>query len=102
MFMAEKTIRVRTYIWIWAVLMCLTALTASISFINLHRWSTVVAFLIATTKAGLVVTFFMHLWYEKQKTIWIWGAVSAVWLTLLLVLTMGDYLTRGFLRVPGK
>jgi cytochrome c oxidase subunit IV len=100
--MTEKAARKSTYVWIWAVLMCLTALTAGISFINLHRWSTVVAFLIATTKAGLVVTFFMHLRYEKEKTIWIWAVVSAVWLTLLLVLTMGDYLTRGFLRVPGK
>lgn len=100
--MAEKAATVRTYIWIWAVLICLTGLTAGVSFIDLHRWSTVVAFLIATAKAGLVVTFFMHLWYEKQKTVWIWAAVSAVWLTLLLALTMGDYLTRGFLRVPGK
>jgi cytochrome c oxidase subunit IV len=100
--MTENAARTSTYIWIWAVLMCLTALTAGISFINLHRWSTVVAFLIATTKAGLVVTFFMHLRYEKEKTIWIWAVVSAVWLTLLLVLTMADYLTRGFLRVPGK
>jgi cytochrome c oxidase subunit IV len=99
---AAKEATRTTYVVIWAVLMCLTALTASVSFINLHRWSTVVAFLIATAKAGLVVTFFMHLRYEKERTIWIWAVVSAVWLTLLIVLTMGDYLTRGFLRVPGK
>jgi cytochrome c oxidase subunit IV len=91
-----------TYVVIWTLLMCLTALTATISFINLHRWSAVVAFLIATIKTSLVVTFFMHLRYERQRTIWIWAVVSVVWLTLLLVLTMGDYLTRGFLRVPGK
>lgn len=100
--MTEKVVGKSLYVWIWAVLMCLTAVTATVSFIDLHRWSTVVAFLIATIKAGLVVTFFMHLRYEKEKTIWIWAVVSAVWLTLLLVLTMGDYLTRGFLRVPGK
>jgi cytochrome c oxidase subunit IV len=100
--MTEKVVRKSTYVWIWAVLMCLTALTATVSFINLHRWSTVVAFLIATIKAGLVVIFFMHLRYERERNIWIWSAVSAVWLTLLLVLTMGDYLTRGFLQVPGK
>lgn len=100
--MSEKVAGKRTYIWIWGVLMCLTALTAAVSFVNLHRWSAVVAFLIATAKAGLVVTFFMHLRYEKERTVWIWAAVSAVWLTLLLVLTMGDYLSRGYLRVPGK
>lgn len=100
--MAEKVVRQSTYIWIWAVLMCLTGLTAGVSFIDLHRWSTVVAFIIATGKAGLVVTFFMHLRYEKEKTVWIWAAVSGIWLTLLIVLTMADYLSRGFLRVPGK
>jgi cytochrome c oxidase subunit 4 len=82
--------------------MCLTGLIGSVSFINLRSWNTVVEFLIATIKAGLVVTFFMHLRYEKDKTIWIWAVVSALWLTLLIVLTMGDYLTRGYLRVPGK
>lgn len=100
--MAERVATKSTYVWIWAVLMCLTGATAAISFVNLGRWSTVVAFIIATTKAGLVVTFFMHLLYEKQRTIWIWAVVSAFWLTLLIVITMGDYLTRGFLRVPGK
>lgn len=100
--MVAKEASRTTYIVIWAVLMCLTALTAGVSFINLHRWSTVVAFLIATAKAGLVVIFFMHLRYEKQRTIWIWAVVSAFWLTLLIMITMGDYLTRGYLQVPGK
>lgn len=100
--MADNVVSVKTYILIWAVLMCLTGLTAGVSFIDLHRWSTVVAFIIATAKAGLVVTFFMHLYYEKEKTVWIWAVVSAFWLTIMLVFTMGDYLTRGFLRVPGK
>lgn len=100
--MSENVAGVKTYILIWAVLMCLTGLTAGVSFIDLHRWSTVVAFIIATAKAGLVVTFFMHLYYEKEKTVWIWAVVSVFWLALMLVLTMGDYLTRGYLRVPGK
>ncbi len=100
--MSAKAAGAKTYILIWAVLMCLTGLTAGVSFIDLHRWSTVVAFIIATAKAGLVVTFFMHLWYEKEKMVWIWATVSAVWLTLLIALTMGDYLTRGLIRVPGK
>lgn len=100
--MSETVVPKRTYIVVWAVLMCLTALTGAISFINLRQWSTVVAIAIACGKASLVIAFFMHLRYEKQKTIWIWAAVSVVWLTLLFVLTLNDYVTRGFLRVPGK
>jgi cytochrome c oxidase subunit 4 len=100
--MAETIVPKRTYVVVWAVLMCLTAITAAVSFVNLGQWSTVVAIVIACGKAGLVIAFFMHMWYEKQRTIWIWAAVSAVWLTILFVLTMNDYMTRGFLRVPGK
>ena len=100
--MADSAVRKRTYVWTWAVLMCLTGLLAVSPHLNLHHWNTELEFAIATTKASLVVIFFMHLRYEKQKTIWIWAAVSAIWLTLLIVLTMGDYLTRGFLRVAGK
>lgn len=100
--MAETAAKKSTYVWIWAILMCLTGLTAGVSFIDLHQWSTVVAFLIATAKAGLVITFFMHLLYEKEKAIWIWAVASALWLTIMIVLIMGDYLTRGYLRVPGK
>lgn len=100
--MAETIIRKKTYILVWAALICLTGLTAGLSFIDLHRWSTVVAFVIALIKSGLVVAFFMHLYYERQKTVWIWAGVGVFWLCILLVLTMNDYVTRGFIRVPGR
>ncbi len=100
--MAETVVPKKTYIIIWAILMCLTGLTGGVSFINLGQWSTVVAIAIACGKAALVVAFFMHLRYEKEKMIWVWATVSVFWLTLLFVLTMNDYVTRGFLRVPGK
>jgi|SRR6185437_5012780 len=100
--MAETIVRKSTYVIVWAVLMCLTGLTAGVSLINLGQWSTVVAICIAVAKASLVVLFFMHLLYEKQKIIWVWAVVSAFWLIILLLLTMNDYVTRGFFRVPGK
>ncbi len=100
--MPAQVIRKRTYVVVWVALMCLTGLTGGLSLIDLQRWNAVIAFLIAAAKAGLVVTFFMHLRYEKQRTVWIWAAVGVSWLAILMVLTMNDYLTRGFLRVAGK
>lgn len=100
--MATKAVRKRTYILVWITLMCLTGLTGGISLINLHAWSAPIAFAIAVIKALLVATFFMHLLYEKQKIVWVWSAVGIVWLTIMIVLTMDDYVTRGFLRVAGK
>lgn len=100
--MAEQVVPKRTYIWVWVALMCLTGLTGGVSFINLGAWSTVIALAIAMVKALLVATFFMHLLYEKQKVVWIWSAAGIIFLSILIVLTMDDYVTRGFLRVPGK
>ncbi len=100
--MAEQIVRKRTYIVTWAILMCLTGLTGGVSFINMGQWSPVVAFLIAAVKAGLVGAFFMHLLYEKETMVRVWAMVGVFWLGILFVLTMGDYITRGFIRVPGK
>lgn len=98
----ERVVPKKTYTVVWITLMCLTGLTAGLSMINLREWSTVVAFLIAVAKALLVAFFFMHLLYEKQKVVWIWASVGIFWLSILMVLTIADYVTRGYLRVPGK
>jgi len=98
----EQLVPKKTYTLVWISLMCLTGLTAGLSFINMREWSTVVALLIAATKALLVASFFMHLVYEKQKVVWIWASVGIFWLSILMLLTILDYVTRGYLRVPGK
>lgn len=100
--MSETIVSKRTYFFVWIVLICLTALTAAVSFVNLQQWSTVVAMVIAAAKAMLVVLFFMHLLYEKERVVWIWAGVAAFWLSILMVMTAADYITRGYLRVPGK
>jgi cytochrome c oxidase subunit IV len=102
MGMAETVVSKKTYIVVWAALMCLTALTGAVSYINLHQWSAPIAMAIAALKAVLVALFFMHLRYERQKVIWAWVVAGVFWLSILLVLSMSDYLTRGFLNVPGK
>ncbi|MFB3916874.1 MAG: cytochrome C oxidase subunit IV family protein [Terriglobales bacterium] len=100
--MAETVVGKKTYILVWAALMVLTALTGAVSFIDLHQWSSPVAMAIASLKAILVALFFMHLRYEKQKVIWVWAIAGVFWLSILFVLSMADYLTRGFLNVPGR
>ena len=84
----------RTYILVWAVLMCLTALTAAVSFLNLGPFSARVALFIATCKALLVVLFFMHAKYISEKTTWLVILAGFFWLLILLSLTMADYVSR--------
>lgn len=50
---------------IWAALMALTAVTVWVAGIDLGFFNVAAALAIATTKASLVVLFFMHLKYEN-------------------------------------
>ncbi len=99
--MAEHVVTRKTYIVVWIALMALMALTAGLSRINLGEWSTVVALAIAVIKALLVILFFMHVRYESQKIAWVVVIAGFFWLGILLLLTLTDYMSRGYLGVSG-
>jgi cytochrome c oxidase subunit 4 len=82
------------YYTIWIALLCLTVITAAVSFIDLGPLNTVVALVIATVKALLVVLFFMHVKYTSEKLTKIVIVSAIFWLFLLLALSMADYATR--------
>lgn len=100
--MAETIVGRKTYVLIWAALICLTVTTAVVSGIELGQWNAPVAMAIAATKALLVALFFMHLRYERSKIVWVWALAGIFWLLILFILTMSDYITRGLLNVPGR
>ena len=95
MAMPDHIVPTRVYYTIFAVLMLCTGLTVWVAFLDLGAVNTVAALAIAVFKATLVVLFFMHVKYSTRLT---WAVVvgSIFWLGILLVLTMGDYLTRGW------
>jgi cytochrome c oxidase subunit 4 len=56
---------------------------------------------IAVCKASLVVLFFMHAIISSRQT-WLVIAIVVFWVGILVVLTMGDYFTRGLIPfTPG-
>jgi cytochrome c oxidase subunit 4 len=85
----------RSYFAIFAVLMVCTYLTWQVAFFDLGALNTVVALGIAVFKATLVVLFFMHVRHGARLT-WIVIAGGLFWLALMLIITMSDYLTRGW------
>ena len=91
---ARHLVPVRVYLTIFTLLMILTATTVGVSFLDLGPFNTVVALVIAVTKMMLVVLYFMHVRYSSRLT---WAVIAGgfFWLALLLLLTLGDYLTRG-------
>ncbi len=81
------------YLGVFAALMALTVATVLAARVDLGALNLVVALAIAATKATLVILFFMHVRHGTRLTkLVVVGAL--VWLVILLVLTMGDYVTR--------
>ena len=72
-----------------------TALTTAVAYIDLGRWNTVVALVIAVIKMLFVVLFFMHVKYNPGLTrIVIIGAFF--WLGIMICFSMADELTRAW------
>jgi cytochrome c oxidase subunit 4 len=84
-----------TLYWgIWLLLIVMTVVTAWIANIDLGRFNTVVALVIATFKATIVVLFFMHVKYTSEKLTKVVIISAIFFLVILLSLSMADYGTR--------
>ena len=99
--MNEHIVTKKQYALIFGILMVLTLATTAIGMLDLGRLNVVVALVIATIKALLVVLFFMHIYWSSKlnKLVVVSGLV---WLALLLWLTLTDFFSRGWLPFPGK
>ena len=86
------------YFGVFVTLMALTALTVWAAFQHLGVWNTPVALTIAVVKALLVALIFMHLRYSPKLTMLV-VAASVVWLAILIVITVSDYVTRAWLPI---
>lgn len=88
---ADISSHVRGYMIVGAALLIGTILTVWASYIDLgHHWNIVLALVIATVKASLVVLFFMHLISEKQM-IYTVLAFTAFFFAGLMFLTVSAY-----------
>ena len=92
---------VGVYLAVFVALMLLTAVTTAAAFHDLGPLNNIVALGIATLKAALVVLFFMHVRYGTRLTPLVITA-GLFWLAILIALSLTDYLTRGWLGVPGR
>jgi cytochrome c oxidase subunit 4 len=82
------------YVMVWVALMVLTGATLAVWKTDMTYAMRVVAALgIATVKAALVAIFFMHLW-EEQGVARLVLVISALFVALLIGLTLIDNATR--------
>jgi cytochrome c oxidase subunit 4 len=94
-------VSVKTYTFTFLALLALALSTVLIGFLDLGWGSMFVAVLIALAKATLIACFFMHALLEK-KIVKLVIAGSILWFLILVTLTVGDYLTRGWVAFGGK
>ena len=82
-----------TYVTVWAALLFFLGLTIVVAKVRLAPFGAAANLLIATIKAGLVLTFFMHL-RSEGRFLKIMLGVALVALTLIIMLTFSDVLFR--------
>ncbi len=83
----------RTYVAVWAALLFFLALTIAVARVHIPSYGVVINLLIATTKAVLVLLFFMHLRSEGRFLKIMLGTTLGA-LTLIIILTFSDVLFR--------
>jgi cytochrome c oxidase subunit 4 len=87
------------YWLIWAVLLAFTIITVVTGKIDLGAANIFIAMAIATTKATLVVLFFMHMW-EAGGVNRLVFVVSVLFVAVLMLGTFGDLLIRMPMTLP--
>ena len=83
----------RIYGWVLLVLLILTTITITVTWIDLAAWSVLIALLIASVKVGIVLTYFMHLKFESSLFRVLVIMVLLIF-ALVILLTFFDYLFR--------
>jgi cytochrome c oxidase subunit 4 len=99
--MMHHVASVRTNIAVFVALLLLLVATVGASELPLGGWHLPVAMAIATVKAVLIVVYFMHVMYGHRLSMII-AVASFLWLAIMILITLNDYLTRGMLHIPGK
>jgi cytochrome c oxidase subunit 4 len=84
----------RTYFRVWGGLIILTGATVSVAGMELGRLAIILPLLIAGTKSGLVLGYFMHLRYERLRVFRVIIPLTLVVLLVFILLTFSDFAFR--------
>ncbi len=99
--MSQHIIPVRTNLIVFGSLMGLLVATVGVAYLDLGDFNLIAALTIAVTKAVLILLYFMHVRYSS-RIVWVYSGAAFLWLALLIGFGAADYLSRGWLHIPGK
>lgn len=83
----------KTYYTVYFILVALTLLTCALAFAPQVGWHATVGLGIASLKASLIAVFFMHI-LSADRLPWLTLLMGLLWMSILIGLTLTDYLTR--------
>jgi cytochrome c oxidase subunit IV len=92
---------VKVYLTIFGALLVGTAITVVVAYQDFGILNNVIAMGIATTKATLVILYFMHIRYSSKLLGLVIGG-SVFWFIILLVLVLSDFFARSLGVYPGR
>lgn len=90
-----------TYYAVYAALMVLLVATVGFAYVDLGPFNFLMTMAIAVAKGLMIALIFMHVFYS-ERLVWVFAGASFLWLAIMIVFTLNDYFTRGWLNVPGK
>ena len=96
----HHVVPVKVYLAVFLALCVGTVLTVSAAGHDFGALNTPIALVIAITKATLVILYFMHVRYSPRLVTLMIGT-GVVFLMLLILFTMSDYVSRPWPIVPG-
>jgi cytochrome c oxidase subunit IV len=85
----------------WLGLLGLTLLTSLLGLVNLGAMKPSIAVIIAAIQASLIALFLMHA-LKGPALIRVISAGGVIWFLIMMVLTLTDFVTRGWLLPYGK
>jgi caa(3)-type oxidase subunit IV len=98
---AYGRIAIRPYGLVYAALLALLLVTVAAASRDLGPLNAVVALAVAVCQALLIVLYLMRV-RSSGPLVWVVAGAGFFWLGIMLVLAMSDYVSRGWLGVPGK
>jgi cytochrome c oxidase subunit IV len=84
-------------VWTYVTLLVLLVISVTLRLFHLGILESVLLLAIAGIEAGVVLLFFMRV-QASGKLIWLFASGGFLWLGILLVFVIGDYISRSWWR----
>jgi cytochrome c oxidase subunit 4 len=96
---AHPQVSNKTFVWVWIFLVALTAIEVYLGYIELEPKLMLTILLgLSLIKAGLIVSWFMHLKYEKRSLTWMLIPATVFCIGMMMAYFFWDSLRLGQLR----